>query len=451
MIPTDQYIGLSNGLHATCDGQVLTLLPSVLCPSKQRLCTELSKLEDLERSVRALQVEKKTLDQLLALAKPTQIDASRWIDAAAKIGTHQAEIDDKLKQLSRAQHSAKMNFERQAPTREAVIAKKRCVGELELTIPAGYIGAKLLYEADSSDPHLIGIKQFIALTNRSGIDIVAKEADIYTQSYHLYLRPQQFSPWIAQIVKPVRKDKKVLRKEGYAKAKAINRDSEYSLAAAVSYAAPAAAPETNIGAVVETGYRNYHVSGIELPSTGEEIRVKIADYKVAAECELVTYPYRDSRVYRACSFTPKSPIESNKWHIRKNKRVISDRAYGSYRDGKYLLNVDMDDTILVVRRPMVKRDRSSGIFGGSIRKKDGYTLKLTNLSDKVKRLKIIERIPTSATDKIKSKLLDVEGASSYRLLKEGELEIILTLSPHAHQEIRVLFELSYNKDTKVSY
>ena len=444
-IPTDRFIGLSRGVRATCDGQAMTLLPSAVCPPKQRLCTEVNKLEELERSERALQLEGKTLDKILSVAKPTQIDATKWIEAAAKIGTHQAELADKIKQLGKAQRSAKQAFDKQAPTQEATLAKKKCTGELELTIPAGYIGAKLLYEADTSDPNAIAIKQFIALTNRSGIDIVAKEADIYARSYQVYLRPQQFSPWVAQILKPVRKNKRMKSFTEIA-----STDNAYSVAAAVAYAEPVA-PEAKLGTVVQTGYKNYHVSGIELPSTGEEIKVKIADYKASAECELVSYPYRDSKVYRACSFTPQSPIEANQWRIEKNKRLVSDQAYGTYRDGKYLLNVEVDETIRIIRNPIVKRDRSSGIFGGTIRKKDGYILKLTNLSEKAKEIKLIERIPTSTTDKIKSKLLSVSGATSHRLLKDGKLEIMVKLAPHAHQEIKVLFELSYDKATKVSY
>jgi hypothetical protein len=456
-IPKDRFIGLSRGVRATCDGQALTLLPSAVCPPKQRLCAEANKLEELERSERALQLEGKTLDKMLSVAKPTQIDATGWIEAAAKIGAHQAELVDKIKQLGKAQRSAKQAFDKQAPTQDATIAKKKCTGELELTIPAGYIGAKLLYEADTSDPNTIAIKQFIALTNRSGIDIVAKEADIYARSYQVYLKPQQFSPWVAQILKPV---KTKASRANYAKRTARKTESDDGVMfanadiASVGYfaqEAPVVAPEAKMGTVVQTGYKNYHVSGIELPSTGEEIKVKIADYKATAACELVSYPYRDSKVYRACSFIPQSPIEANQWRIQKNKRLVSDQAYGTYRDGKYLLNVEVDEMVLTTRTPIVKRDRSSGIFGGSIRKKDGYTLELTNLSDQNKEIKLIERIPTSTTDKIKSKLLSVSGATSHHLLKDGKLEIVVKLAPHAHQEIKVLFELSYDKATKVSY
>jgi len=210
-------------------------------------------------------------------------------------------------------------------------------------------------------------------------------------------------------------------------------------------------PVPNVGTVMQTGYRDYHISGIELPSTGEEIKIKVADYNAVATCELVSYPYRDTRVYNACSFSPKSPIESDRWRIQKNRRLVSDQAYGEYRDSKYLLNVDVEDEVLVQRKPVVKRDKSSGIFGGSTRKKDGFELVLTNLSGQAKKIKIIERIPTSTTDKIKTKLLKVEGADSHTLGKEGKLEMEVVLAPKTHQKIKVLFELSYDKDTKVSY
>ncbi len=50
----------------------------------------------------------------------------------------------------------------------------------------------------------------------------------------------------------------------------------------------------------------------------------------------------------------------------------------------------------------------------------------------------------------KVKLLMVKGAK-YTLKKEGKIVMPLTLKPHEHKEIEVLFELSYDKDLKVSY
>ena len=443
MIPTGNYLGFSKGVTAVCEGQDISLTYLGECSQNDRLCKLQNGLKTLVLAYDTSRYESETLEKLLSLSKPTQVDAPKWIEAASKIGKQKAELEDKKKQLAQNLQDRKAAFSKQAPSPKPLFLQKKCVGELELGIPAGSISARLLYEADTSDPASIAVKQYIAFSNQSGIDITAKEANVYAKSYRIYLRPQQFRPWIAQI----RQERKHLKKTramrtlSYAEAPMMDEGG----------AAAPVAPVANVGDVIQMGYKNYHVSGIELPSTGEEIKVKIADYKAAVSCELVSYPYRGAQVYKACSFSPKSPIESHRWRIQKNKRLVSDQAYGVYRDGKYLLNVDVEEEVLIRRNPVVKRDKSSGIFGGSIRKKDGFELALTNLSSQTKMVKIIERIPTSTTDKIKVKLLRVEGANSHTLLPDGRLEIKVMLSPKANQRIKVLFELSYDKDTKVSY
>jgi len=442
MIPAGNYLGFSKGVTAVCEGQDISLTYLGECSQNDRLCKLQNGLKTLALAYDTSRYESETLEKLLSLSKPTQVDAPKWIEAASKIGKQKAELEDRKRQLSQNLQGRKAAFSKQAPSAKPLFLQKKCVGELELGIPAGYIGARLLYEADTSDPDSITVKQYIAFSNQSGIDITAKEANVYAKSYRIYLRPQQFRPWIAQIRQERKHLKKTraMRTMSYAEAPMMDEGG----------AAPVA-PVANVGDVIQMGYKNYHVSGIELPSTGEEIKVKIADYKAAVSCELVSYPYRGAQVYKACSFSPKSPIESHRWRIQKDKRLVSDQAYGVYRDGKYLLNVDVEEEVLIQRNPVVKRDKSSGIFGGSIRKKDGFELALTNLSSQTKTIKIIERIPTSTTDKIKVKLLKVEGANSHTLLPDGRLEIKVMLSPKANQKIKVLFELSYDKDTKVSY
>jgi len=66
---------------------------------------------------------------------------------------------------------------------------------------------------------------------------------------------------------------------------------------------------------------------------------------------------------------------------------------------------------------------------------------------------VTERIPTSTTEEIKVKLLEVKSDKkvNYTLLKDGEIEMKLTLAAHENKKIEVLFEISYDKDLKVSY
>ncbi len=443
MIPADSYLGFTKGIVAVCEGQTLSLKSAEECAENNRLCKAKKDITKLEIERNILRYESETLEKLITLSKPTQIDASKWIEAASKIGKHKAVLLAKEKHLSVQLQDKQAAFSRQAPSNKPLFLQKKCAGELELTIPAGYIGARLLYEADTSNPASISVKQYIALSNRSGIDIIAKEGHIYAKSYRVYLHPQQFQPWIARIQQERRAVKKsrALSKMSYAEAPMESAGADMA----------AVEPVANVGSLVQMGYKNYQLSGIELPSTGEEIKIKLAEYTVPATCTLVSYPYRDTQVYQACRFTPKTAIESNRWRIEKNKRLVSDQAYGAYREGKYLLNVDVDDEVVIHRKPIVKRDRSSGIFGGSIRKKDGFVLDLTNLSNQTKKIRIIERIPTSTTDKIKVKLLQVEGADSHKPGKDGRVDIVVSLAPKAHKKVKVLFELSYDKNTKVRY
>ena len=104
-------------------------------------------------------------------------------------------------------------------------------------------------------------------------------------------------------------------------------------------------------------------------------------------------------------------------------------------------------------RSIVNKERETGIFGGTARKKDGFKLTIINKSDKAKTLTLIERIPTSTTEEIKSKLLSInsEKKVNYKMLKDGKIEMKLTLAPNENKAIEVLFELSYDKDLKVNY
>jgi len=446
-VPIDKYIGFTRGVSASCEDQSVALAATDDCSDKKRLCRDIAVIKELGSQRVALKYESSTLEQLVTISKPTDIDASKWIDAAQKIGKRKSELSQALRDVNSKMKTASGKFTRQAPAKKAMMSEEKCLGELELNIPAGYIGAKLLYEADVSSPDSISIKQYIALSNHSGIDIVAGEAYIYAKSSRLYLRPQHFSPWVARVGDTNRYAKKLSRSLS-ANTASITQDA---MMESIMEDEGIAMPVPAIGAVVQAGYKNYHISGIELPSTGKDIKVKIADYKVSMECEYIAHPYRDNRLYRTCSFAPSSAIEANKWTIKKNKRLVTQEAYGEYWDGKYLLNTDVDDEVLISRGQVVKKDQSSGIFGGSIRKRDGFEIDVTNISDKPKSIKIIERIPSSTTDKIKVKLVSVAGVNSYKLVKDGKLVIDVNLKPKEHKKIKVIFELGYDKKLKVNY
>ena len=199
--------------------------------------------------------------------------------------------------------------------------------------------------------------------------------------------------------------------------------------------------------------REYKIENLSLPSTGVPMDVQVLTWKAPISCGVRAYPYENTKAFHVCSYEPKYQIDSNKWKVKSAGEMINDDATGEYRNGKYDLYTKIEENIQITRKPIVNKERETGIFGGTVRKKDGFTLTLINKSDEEKTLTLIDRIPTSTTEEIKSKLLSINSDKkvNYKMLKDGQIEMKLTLVPQENKMIDVLFEISYDKDLKVNY
>jgi hypothetical protein len=270
----------------------------------------------------------------------------------------------------------------------------------------------------------------------------AKDAMFYYRPASRYISPVHFSPWIVSkyVPRPTRNYVKKARSS-----KMLNNVAMMDLSAA---AADAPAPVAKYLAA-----REYQIADLSLPSSGEPVNVEVVSWKAPMKCELRAYPYRNSTAFTVCSFKPKTQIENNRWKIRENERIVNDRAAGEYEKGTYRLYTEAELDVKIVRKPLVKRERTTGIFGSTVRKKDGYTLILTNKSDKSKEMIVTERIPTSATEEIKVKLLSVKSKKKvdYKVSKEGKIEMNISLKAHETKTIEILFEISYDKELKINY
>ena len=285
--------------------------------------------------------------------------------------------------------------------------------------------------------------QYLSVTNRSGIDIQADNAMFFYRSAHQYLQPVHFRPWIVSKYEPLTNG---ISKTAMAKRKSMDMAmvSEEMMSPSVMDSAPLVSYEDA---------REYRIQDLSLPSNGVPLDVKVLSWNNDLSCELRAYPYENTNAFHVCSFEPKYQIDSNHWKVRSSGEMINENAVGEYKDGKYDLYIKSDEDLTIQRRRIVNKERETGIFGGTVRKKDGFRLSLTNKSDREKNITIIERIPTSTTEEIKSKLLSIssEKKVNYTILKEGEIEMKITLDPNENRKIEVLFEILHAKDMKVNY
>lgn len=443
--PQNNFIGFSKGLKATCDGTTIPLSGLSVCPEENRLCQELTSLKSIKKKREAIVANTKVLGQFVSLPQPTTFDANVWIESARLIGEEQAKLLTQERVLTEEIRLKQRAFQKQAPIKQAVEMMQTCNKEVEFTIPYGYVSFSTTYEANIVDEKEITVTQYLSIINRSGIDIEADTAMFYYRSAKQYVHPTHFNPWIVSKYIPqterIAKSKRAMKKELMMD---MAMHQEQKTARPMMSAAPIASYEDA---------REYKIENLILPSTGVPLDVQVLRWKAALSCEVRAYPYVNTRAFHMCSFKPKYQIDSNRWKVKSAKVVINENAAGEYRNDTYNLYTKVEEDIKIQRKPIVKRERETGIFGGTERKKDGFTLTLTNKSDKVKILTLVERIPTSTTEEIKSKLLSINSDKkvNYKLLKDGQIEMQISLAGNETRKIEVLFEISYDKDLKVNY
>ena len=441
--PKSSFIGLSKNLKVKCEGSTLPLLVGTVCPAEDRLCQLLEKLKKAELNVNKVQANRKVLEKLISLPQPTTFEADSWIKAAKRLGEEQARLEASQKILSEEAETLQREFQKQAPSKQPLHRLQTCNEEIELTLPRGYISFSTHYEADIKEDKEATVTQYLSVTNRSGIDIEADSAMFFYRSSHQYIHPVHFYPWIVSKYEP--RPQRV-SKSAMAKRKSMDMAmmAEEMMAPPVAMSAPVASYEDA---------REYKIEGLSLPSSGLPVDVKVLTWTVDLSCDLRVYPYENTRVFHVCSFNPKYQIDSNQWKVRSSGEKINENAVGEYRKGNYELYTKIEEDIKVERRQIVNKERETGIFGGTVRKKDGFRLTIINKSDKAKDITLIERIPTSTTEEIKSKLLSINSKKkvNYKMLKEGQIEMKLTLAPNENRKIEVMFEISHDKDLQVDY
>jgi len=442
--PTNSFIGVTQNISAKCDGETVPLQLSVQCPDEQRLCKDLEKVNEAEKIFNALEINSRVLDQFLTLPQPTAIDAQSWITSAKLIGDEKAKLAEEKTRAAKTLRLAETRFNKQAPAKETLSNVPVCTKVLSLTLPYGYITFSSSYEADILNEKEVKVTQYISIVNRSGIDIEVEKAMFYYKSANQHVRAVSFTPWIISKYEP-----RSLRKKMKRSAPANGMQDEAPLMA-LSMASPS--PQVRPHAMYVDA-REYQINDLNLPSTGESVDVEVTSWKRAVKCELKVYPYLNSKAFQLCTFQPEHQIDSHRWKIKKDGSMINERGVGLYRKNSYVLYTEFDDDINIVRKPMVNKERETGIFGGTVRKKDGFTLELTNKSEKKKKLTVIERIPTSTTDEIKVKLLKIkaENKVDYKILKDGQVEIVVLLNAKESKKIEIVFEITYDKDLKVRY
>jgi len=438
--PTTTYIGFAKGIKAKCDGTSVSLQTMLKCDESNALCKESLYIKDMQKKLSTIQYNSETLDTMLTLAKPTKIDANSWIDSAREFSLEKSNLFYEAKSI-RSELSLKQNeFKKKVSSLKALQSRVVCKGDFELSLPRNLLSFSIAYKA-SIEKDQIEVTQYLNIVNRSGIDMEVDSATFYNRLAHQYIRPIHFTPWVAS---------KYIAVDNMMKRQSLSKSK--SMLSAMPVRAMVFDEEVqNVATYVDA--REYSVKNLKLPSTGVPLEVEVLSWSSEVTCKLKAYPYLSTDAFEVCSFKPKYQIEQNRWRVKSKNQVINENALGEYAGSSYNIYSKKDDDLKIKREKIVDKERETGFFGGTARKKDGFTVTVTNKSTRVKKLTLIERVPIANTDEIEVKLLSVKAKDrvDYRLLKNGKIEINLNLKSNESKKIEILFELVYDKKIKIRY
>jgi len=441
--PQNAFVGFTERVEAKCKERVVPLERSVACEANgSELCALYETLLSVEREKSETKKSEEMLELFASSFDPQQMDASGWIDAAKRLARERTKLELQANALEIESENLKRAFRKRAPASTPSVLQTPCRGSLKLSFPQGYIRFDTEYVAHLKEGK-IAVEQKIAITNRSGVDINAKEANFYRRRSIQNIAPVRFRPWIVSEARHYTAKKAVRTLASPAmKANVVEQESVIL----------SDAPPVAMKAVYEDA-REYRVENLHLPSTGEAIKIPILKWEAPVVCQEELFAYRNRTVFEVCRFKPAYQIEKHRWRVMQGEELLNANARGAYEEGGYALYTKIDPDIAVRRERIVPKERESGIFGGTERKKDGFVLTIVNKSDKKKTIRITERIPTSDTEKISVKLRFVKGTKKirYKEGKEGKLTMEITLLPNETQKIRVGFEISYDKALEVVY
>ncbi len=427
---SDGFVGFGNNFRVECNADNMVLVPKKVLPKDSSLTPLFSEIDLLKTSLKSDRLYKKTLVQLSKKLEYSSRSAKDMLSdteiLSNKMSLVQNRIDDNTFKLE-------------------VLKKRVAKSSLRVDAKAMYMGADcedptvvMNSYAVTIKPHLsavvgsktIELTQMLEFSNRSGVDIRADRGIFYTYAINEPLRVLEFYPWRVE--------------------RASNLNNQlYMSEAAVIHKGITTRAVADTMSVKQLDLSRYELKDLDLKADGSISRIFVSKESVPFERLRVVYPYLDKRVYMTFALSPSHQIKHHIWTLVDSDRETK-RALGRYEDGKYRLYAYVDHDVEVKRVVDVKRD-SEGIFYGK-EQKDGYTINITNHSDKTKQLRIVERIPLSTSDKIEVKDVVVKPKGvKYTIDKRGELVIDMDLKAKSTKKISVSFVVEHDKDIEINF
>ena len=188
----------------------------------------------------------------------------------------------------------------------------------------------------------------------------------------------------------------------------------------------------------------------DLPSTGEPHRVVVQSLRLPVEVRRVVYPEIAPAAHYAVKGLLRSPrpLLAGPAHIARESSFVGRTRVDFVAAGEPLeLGVGPDEGVRVRREIKVVRDRSAVLGNQTITRR--VFVFLSNLSDERRTVHVVERVPVSEIDAVKTKVTESHGWVWDQ--RDGFLSMDVELGPRETRELELAWEVRAGSDVVLPF
>jgi uncharacterized protein (TIGR02231 family) len=170
---------------------------------------------------------------------------------------------------------------------------------------------------------------------------------------------------------------------------------------------------------------------------------------------LYAAPKQDPLIYLVCQATPDSDLSAGRLNVHFGGRFVASTRLDEKKAGaELLINLGAERSVKLRREKII--DKLTETFIGIVDRLSTvrelqYRIVIENPKDNTVRVRLLDNIPVSLTDRIQIKGVELHPEPTIRdyQQREGVMVWDLELAAHASQEIRLRFFVKYPKDSPV--
>ena len=332
-------------------------------------------------------------------------------------------------------------------------ANQQVSGKLEISYLVNNAGWTPLYDLRSDiSSSKINLNYKANVQQNTGVDWTDIRLNISTNNPYQNKTKPTLHPWYV--------DYNIYKLKSQKNKEVRNSYGEKRKAEKLNYNAPATESMVMNDAEEDAIYSNEFVEivdnmisaefRIDLPysikSNNQKHMVLIKNVNLEANYKYYTVPKVDKSVYLVAQLSKLDELQL----VPAKANIFFD---GTYMGETYIDPTTMDDTLflslgkdpnIITKKTLLKKETKNKIVGQKMEKTYAYSIEVKNLKSRAIRIVVQDQIPITQNSDIEIEALETSRGKFNE--RTGMLEWEFTLKPKAEKDIKLTYEVKYNKD-----